>query len=670
VIGGSDGSGLSISPDGRFVAFEMHQASLETNDYRVNWLIAPIGRKFTQTTDVGDAGDPTLFRSEVAGGPVNGSWLSDKPKWAPDSFWIVYRRKLEGDIQLWRSKRDGSVQQQLTYSPGNVEEFHWSSDGQRLYFATDASREELAAAKRRHDHRGYLFDYEKSWATHDGQPYREPYALTGGKPLIWMYDWHSGLERPATKTETAEYERLGKEKDILADRPLARSVLRSSDSERVGWLEIADLEKQGVRAPLTIYAADSLVGGERRRCIAPECTGQILTSEFHGGLAWDSAGREMLYFRKEGKAYSDTVLYVWNVESDSVRAILRTKDWISDCSRVAEWVVCFRQAPDYPRTIIAIDLSNGRVATLVDPNPKFGRLELGATEGISWEDSDGNATFGFLIKPRGYEAGTRYPLVIVGYHARHALYGGVGHESPVHQLAASGFAVLVYERPIDWEMHALESDPTALAIHDWGPNMYDYRTPLSLFESVIHKLRDDELIDEDRVGIAGFSNGANHVAYSLVNSDLFAAATMASSVYSPCIYFVGGVPGSLRRNLQFHTGSARQGTGRDWKWTHVSPALNADRVNTPLLIQSSDFEHIRALQDVIALTEARKPVEMHVFPNEYHVKWEPVHRLITYERSFDWFNFWLRDVEDPDSTKVEQYQRWRKLKRTWATGTH
>jgi hypothetical protein len=85
------------------------------------------------------------------------------------------------------------------------------------------------------------------------------------------------------------------------------------------------------------------------------------------------------------------------------------------------------------------------------------------------------------------------------------------------------------------------------------------------------------------------------------------------------------------------------------------------------LIQTSDFEHIRALQDVITLTEAHKPVEMHVFPNEYHVKWEPVHRLTAYERSLDWFNFWLREVEDPDPKKAAQYQRWRQLKKNTKT---
>ena len=662
-IGGASGWGLSVSPDAKYIAFEMHQANLSINDYRVRWLVAPIERETASPIDVGDAGDPNLFRAATPGGPVNGAWLSSKPTWSPDSLWIVYRKKLNKEIQLWASSRDGRQQRQLTYNQADVVDFRWSSDGGRIYFATDAPREELAAAEQMQREHGYLFDYEKEWATFHGQPYRAPYALTGGKPLHWVYDWHSGVERPATAAELRDYEGLASAKVDGETASTTRSRLTSPDRKRVAWLEAADPEKQGVRAPLTVSVSDTPHARDRRRCMAIECTGQILIGEFHGGLAWDSAGEEIFFFRMEGKAYSDTALYGWHPQSGRVRAVFRTNHWISDCSHIPKQVVCFSQAPNYPRRVVTIDLPDGAVATLFDPNPEFKELEFGEVEGFSWGDNDGNVTHGFLIKPRQYKTGTQYPLVIVGYRARHALYGGVGHELPAHQLAGDGIMVLVYERPIPWETHAVEGDPRVLSMHDWGPNMYDYRVPLSLFESAIEELSDRGLVDRRHVGIAGFSNGANHVAYALAQSDIFAAATMGWSVYSPCVYFVSGVSGSFRTNLQAQTGAGRPGSDSDWKWQQISPALNAERLATPLLIQSSDFEHIRALQDVVTLTEAGKSVEMHVFPDEFHVKWQPAHRVVVYERNLDWFNFWLREVEDSDPKKIPQYQRWRQLRK-------
>lgn len=52
---------------------------------------------------------------------------------------------------------------------------------------------------------------------------------------------------------------------------------------------------------------------------------------------------------------------------------------------------------------------------------------------------------------------------------------------------------------------------------------------------------------------------------------------------------------------------------------------------------------------------------MFVFPDEYHLKWQPAHRLAIYDRVLDWFDFWLRGRVDPDPAKTKRYSRWRAL---------
>jgi hypothetical protein len=54
---------------------------------------------------------------------------------------------------------------------------------------------------------------------------------------------------------------------------------------------------------------------------------------------------------------------------------------------------------------------------------------------------------------------------------------------------------------------------------------------------------------------------------------------------------------------------------------------------------------------------------MYVFADGYHLKWRPAHRLAGYERSIDWFDFWLNAKVDDDPTKEGQYARWRELAR-------
>lgn len=87
-------------------------------------------------------------------------------------------------------------------------------------------------------------------------------------------------------------------------------------------------------------------------------------------------------------------------------------------------------------------------------------------------------------------------------------------------------------------------------------------------------------------------------------------------------------------------------------------SASAPRIDTPLLIQASDREYQAGLYAVTALREASQPVDLYVYPDEYHLKWQPAHRIATYRRSLQWFDFWLSDREDPDPIDPGQYARW------------
>ncbi len=69
------------------------------------------------------------------------------------------------------------------------------------------------------------------------------------------------------------------------------------------------------------------------------------------------------------------------------------------------------------------------------------------------------------------------------------------------------------------------------------------------------------------------------------------------------------------------------------------------------------------LQLFTSLEQLGKSAEMFVYPNEMHIKNQTKHRYEIYERNLDWFNFWLKDKEDPDPAKAEQYKRWRDLRK-------
>jgi hypothetical protein len=42
---------------------------------------------------------------------------------------------------------------------------------------------------------------------------------------------------------------------------------------------------------------------------------------------------------------------------------------------------------------------------------------------------------------------------------------------------------------------------------------------------------------------------------------------------------------------------------------------------------------------------------------------QPAQRYLSQQMTVDWFCFWLKGLEEADPAKMEQYRRWRELRR-------
>src|SRR3546814_16827126 len=72
--------------------------------------------------------------------------------------------------------------------------------------------------------------------------------------------------------------------------------------------------------------------------------------------------------------------------------------------------------------------------------------------------------------------------------------------------------------------------------------------------------------------------------------------------------------------------------------------MNAKNVCARIVIQSADREARLALSSLRELRRYGRDVEMFIFPDEYHVKWQPAHRRATYLRSLDELERWSQSV--------------------------
>lgn len=655
-IGGVGGA-LAVSPDGRSVAFRIQWADFSADTYRSEWLVAPIVSDAIPVR-VGGGGDPMLAPAPF--GRLNGARLGLRAQWSPDGKWIAYLRRDGDQIQVWRSRGDGTRQEQVTRSGANVLDFAWRSDGRAIYFEVGRNRQSMARQDREEGRNGYLLD-DRFLPVDSERPHwfacrsRWHVPLPRSEPCVprLYVEVFGSPERVATTAETGEFRRLrATQPPHGVDRSRSiRDVAWNPRHDRAAWLEnLHPKTEPGFGAPLTLF-----VDGDR--CRAAECTGRLEAVWWHSD--------EVVFLEQEGWANSVPALFVWTPGAGTPRRIYAKDATLRSCAVAGDRLVCLEATPTRPGKIVSVRLRDGQVTTIYDPNPGFRRYRLGRVEKIDVTDGLGNEAFGHLVYPPDFHAGCRYPLVIVQYRSRGFLRGGTGDEYPIFPLAAAGFLVYSSDNPDDRRLNSAYDTSTWLGIaayesRDIGASGYRMRRALGAFDAAIDRLERRGIVDGARIGITGLSGGAEDLYYALIHSTRFAAAVTAGT-WSPDAYDL--IVNDAVRTILEDTWDAhsRQQAVRNASRV-LSLAHNPTRVNTPLLIQVSDRELLSVLPDYIALRDAGKPVEAYVFPDEYHIKFRPLHKLAAGERAIDWFRFWLEDEEDSAPVKREQYARWRSLR--------
>lgn len=643
-----DMRGLSVSPDGHHVAFQLQQADYDSNDYELAWFVASTSDP-ASATSVGDGGEPMwrIFDSGVA----NGDSETRAAVWSPDGMWIAYLVRHDSDVQIWRSAVNGSTQEPITYNNDEVAHFVWSDDGSKIFFTVDNSRTQIQQALREEGERGYLVD-ERYMPFYSSKPIWPRSAFKPSKLPVWAVDLQTGEERRATDDEATTFEAITAA-PTLAKYPNARVIANSFDNGTVAWAEPEQEKRDAFFPPLSLYAA-GVAGVENvRRCADPECTG-IIESIW---LAQNAS--EVYYLRREGVDYSSLGLYSWSLETDVVRLIKRTDDYLMNCDQASEGLVCFHESALTPRKLVSIDLLTGDMTTLVDPNPEIQLREKGIATKLTWRSSEYDEEgFGHLIRPLDYEQGRHYPLIITTYNSRGFLRGAVGDEYPIQVFAANGFVVLDFDRPSNWALLAAATNADELdqAMREDDRGLKRIKSSL---DAAIDLLIDMDLIDPQRIALTGLSLGSEITLYSITRPNRFAVAVASSPSRDPLYYYLGGIQTQERlRSLGYGHPAGKDAE----RWAKKSVSSNIDAIKTPLLFQASESEYLIALEAFAAMREARKPFELYVFPDEKHIKSQPKHRYHVYRRNVQWLKFWLQGIEDPNPLDPLQYDRWRAMR--------
>ena len=493
--------------------------------------------------------------------------------------------------QVWMQKVDGSPKVKLTNTVYSHREVTVSPDGQWIAFVADARLRSDSAVQAEADSLGRLpYDAKRDEAPrNDNDVYVMP--ATGGEPrkvatfvgseqqLAWSPDGKRlAFVAGASRWSTTRLWVV----DVAGGTP--KNVIGAFQYEpvRIEWLSNDELSlaaevggRSGLfRVSATGGAPREVIGGRRRL----------------GGFAYDDAHTLVAYVATS--LTKPTELYVANADGTNERTVTAFNETLN-----AE--IAWSDAERFTYKSV-------------------GNLEIE----------------GWLMKPPGYEAGKRYPLVLYIHGGPHSAYGENWFDE-FQSLAASGVMVL-FTNPRGSSGYG--GAFTYSTRGRWFAE--DYRD-LMLAVDIVARRPD---VDSTRLGVTGGSYGGVMTAWITAHTNRFRAAENDRMIGNWWSWYGTSDVQPLTEGEFF---------GRPWDnpamYDSLSPIRYANRVKTPTLIVQSEEDHRTPMTDAeqwfMALKKHGTPVELVRYPRSTHElsrsgePWLLVDRL---GRLRQWFGYWLQ----------------------------
>jgi dipeptidyl aminopeptidase/acylaminoacyl peptidase len=241
----------------------------------------------------------------------------------------------------------------------------------------------------------------------------------------------------------------------------------------------------------------------------------------------------------------------------------------------------------------------------------------------------------WLMKPYGYEAGKKYPVVLYIHGGPHAAYGENWFDE-FQNLAAAGMFVL-FTNPRGSSGYG--ADFTYVTRGKWGGDDY-----LDLMKAVDIVAKRPE-IDSTRMGVTGGSYGGFMTAWVTTKTTRFKAAE-TDRMISDWTSWYGASDAQGLTEFEFY--------GKPWDnfamYDTLSPIRFVQNVKTPTLMVQSEEDFRTPMGNAelwfMALKKQGVPVELVRYPRSTHElsrsgePWLLVDRL---GRLRQWFGYWLKD---------------------------
>ena len=578
-------------------------------------------------------------------------WVG-KTKFSPDDTLLGYlapgRGKYSEYQQIWTINTKYSLKRQLTKLHANISDFEWSPDGTQMIFVaestvidkvTDIQTPKPIVIDRyyfKEDGKDFLGDERQHLHLLDIKS-KTTKQLTKGTSNEILPSWSPDGKKVAYVTKTGEMDRTDNYDVYVLEIDSTNSAIQlttnlgsDSSSSRPQWSpdgkKIAYLH--GGDPALVWYALQELAVID-----LGTKTNSILTKELDRNASspqWSDDGQS-IYFVIEDNMKSQLAKY--SLKEKKIEKIIPSNYYIAEWAK--NYVVrngkigLILSNTNSPDEVFFYDENN--LSQQSNHNAELlSSRQILETETISFTAADGEELFGMMIKPDNFDPSKQYPLIIRMHGGPVSQYG-LYFNYDWQLFAANGYVVMAIN-PRGSSGRGLDFQKMIFA--DWGNVDADDISQLADYAISLG------YVDENRLGLGGWSYGGMLTNYVIAKDPRFKAATSGAGISN---ILSGFGDDQYIRDYIAEIGTPWDNTETWLKVSH--PFLNANNIVTPTLFLVGEKDYnvplIGSEQMYQALRHLNIPTELIVYPGEYHSFSTPSYNKDVLERYLAWYDKYL-----------------------------
>ncbi len=625
--------GTEVSPDGEWVAYVVSSRDMKK-----------------------DKSNSQIFMVSTSGGtPIPMTSIdtsASSPQWSPDGKYLSFKAS-KGDgakTQVWTLNLMGGEAVQLTNVTQSLGDYAWSPDSSMLLLElTDPKPADLTEDKEddnkptphvidrmqfKRDYRGYL-DRRRTHVY--------VYTLSTKETVQLTFDdyddsnpvWGPDSKSIAFVSDRSEDPDLNYGSDIFIvnvddQEPTLTQVTTntgrdfsptfSPDGKSIAYVTSTGPDVGGSALTPTKYLATTEIGADERRVLTPNLDRSVSSPKY------SSNGRE-IYFRLEDSGMNH-LAKVRARGGDVVREVNGSVS-VRDFSMAGGKTVIAMTDSSNPTELYSFD--DGELTRLTDvSNEALSTVARAEVEKLRFNSADGTPVEAFLVKPIGYQEGTRYPTIL-WLHGGPASQFNFGYNDTAQLFAANGYAVIM---PNPRGSTGYGSDFAHGTVAAWGEKDFD-----DVMAAIDHGI-EMGVVDPQRTGVGGWSYGGILTNHVITKTQRFKAAMSGASLGLVTSNY-GHDQYQLMYELEF---------GLPWEnpelWADLSPFNRVENITTPTLWMGGELDWNVPInnseQMYIAMKRLGQETQLVVYPNEHHGIRRPTFQKDRYQRWISWYDQYLK----------------------------